>query len=176
MSDQAGPPDAIPEPREGNRGGIETGPRDVLRERENPDLLTPPSTDSGTMPNLRFSFADAHMRLETGGWTREVTQRELPIATTLSGVNMGLNAGNPSGVREMHWHPNADEWQYYLEGEARMTVFASSGVARTFGYRAGDVGYVPVVMGHYVENTGESPLRVLEIFRGDHFADVSLNQ
>jgi oxalate decarboxylase len=57
-----------------------------------------------------------------------------------------------------------------------MTVFAASGTARTFDYRAGDVGYVPFAMGHYVENTGEAPLRFLELFRSDRFADVSLNR
>jgi oxalate decarboxylase len=57
-----------------------------------------------------------------------------------------------------------------------MTVFASSGKARTFDYQAGDVGYVPFAMGHYVENTGDEPLRFLEMFRSDHYADVSLNQ
>jgi oxalate decarboxylase len=79
-------------------------------------------------------------------------------------------------MREMHWHPNGDEWQYYLAGSARMTVFASSGKARTFDYQAGDVGVIPYAMGHYVQNTGEETLRYLEIFRSDHFADVSLNQ
>ena len=29
----------------------------------------------------------------------------------------------PGGMREMHWHPNADEWQYYIKGNGRMTVF-----------------------------------------------------
>jgi oxalate decarboxylase len=57
-----------------------------------------------------------------------------------------------------------------------MTVFASSGLARTFDYRAGDVGYVPFAMGHYIENTGESTLTFLEMFRSDRFEDVSLNQ
>jgi oxalate decarboxylase len=57
-----------------------------------------------------------------------------------------------------------------------MTVFASAGKARTFDYRAGDIGYVPFAMGHYVENTGEEPLRFLELFRSDRFADVSLAQ
>ena len=57
-----------------------------------------------------------------------------------------------------------------------MTVFASGGKARTFDYQAGDVGYVPFAMGHYVENTGDETLRFLEMFRSDHFADVSLNQ
>jgi oxalate decarboxylase len=57
-----------------------------------------------------------------------------------------------------------------------MTVFAASGRARTFDYRAGDVGYVPIAMGHYIENTGDEPLRFLEIFRSPRFADISLNQ
>ena len=79
-------------------------------------------------------------------------------------------------MRELHWHPNNDEWQYYIEGQGRMTVFASSGKSRTFDYRAGDVGYVPFAMGHYIENTGDTTLRYLEMFKSDHFADVSLNQ
>jgi oxalate decarboxylase len=57
-----------------------------------------------------------------------------------------------------------------------MTVFASGGKARTFDYQAGDVGYAPFAMGHYVENTSDEPLRYLEIFRSSYFADVSLNQ
>jgi oxalate decarboxylase len=76
----------------------------------------------------------------------------------------------------MHWHPNNDEWMYFIEGRSRMTVFASRGTARTFNYQAGDVGYVPLAMGHYIQNTGEEPLRFLEMFRSDRFAEVSLNQ
>ncbi|WP_445928567.1 cupin domain-containing protein [Methylocystis sp. IM4] len=329
------------------------GPRNDALEAQNPDLLRSPSTDAGTVPNLKFSFSAAHNRVTKGGWAREITERELPIATTIAGVNMALNPagirelhwhkqaewgfmlagsaritavdpqgrnfvddvnvgdlwnfppgiphsiqglaegcefllafddGNfsenetflisdwfahtprgvlaknfgvpenafanipidiararwifqgkipgpltsdkvaspagpaplqysyrlqaqaplktaggqvrivdsrnfpaastiaaalveldPGGMRELHWHPNADEWQYYIGGRGRMTVFASSGKARTFDYRAGDVGYVPFAMGHYVENLGDEPLRFLEIFRSSYFADVSLN-
>ena len=57
-----------------------------------------------------------------------------------------------------------------------MTVFASNAKARTFDYQAGDVGYIPFAMGHYVENTGSETLRFLEVFRSSRFADVSLNQ
>jgi oxalate decarboxylase len=57
-----------------------------------------------------------------------------------------------------------------------MTVFGGNGTARTFNYRAGDVGYVPVAMGHYVQNTGTDTLWFLEIFRSDRFEDISLNQ
>jgi oxalate decarboxylase len=48
--------------------------------------------------------------------------------------------------------------------------------ARTFDYQGGDVGVVPFAMAHYVQNTGEENLCFLELFRSDHFADVSLNQ
>ena len=83
---------------------------------------------------------------------------------------------NPGGMRELHWHPNVDEWQYYISGQARMTVFASQNTARTFNFQAGDVGAVPFPMGHYIENIGTTTLRFLEIFRSDYFADVSLAQ
>jgi oxalate decarboxylase len=61
----------------------------------------------------------------------------------------------------------------YIEGQARMGVFAGSGQARTFDFMAGDVGYVPFAMGHYVENTGKTPLRFLEICKSSYYADVT---
>jgi oxalate decarboxylase len=337
----------------GNKGATIIGPRNPERERQNPNILRPPPTDHGSLPNLRFSFADAHMKIREGGWSREVTQRELPIATTMAGVNMRLKSGavrelhwhkqaewsfmlagkaritavdndghnfisdvgpgdlwyfpsgiphsiqglpddgcefllafpdgefsedstfaitdlfahndrgalaktlaieanaldhipkqelfifqstpppplveadavsdplgavpldmklklmeqppkqspagsvriadtrnfpistdvaaalvevNPGHMRELHWHPNADEWQYYISGKARMTVFAAEARARTFDYQAGDVGYVPMSMSHFIENTGSEPLRFLELFRSSRFMDVSLAQ
>jgi oxalate decarboxylase len=343
---------AVPQPQRPGDGGTDPGPRNLPRDLQNPDMLNPPSTDHGTVPNLRFSFADAHMRQEAGGWTRQVTVREFGVSKDMAGVNMRLNAGSirelhwhkaaewaymlygsaritaidahgqnfvddvgvgdlwyfpsgiphsiqglnpdgcefllvfddgefdedntfllsdwlkhtpngvlaknfgvpgssfahlpdpgeryifpasvpgslnadkipgaspvpqtfshrmlaqqpiktksgrvritdtsvfpasktisaalvevePGGMRELHWHPNANEWQYYIEGQARMGVFAASGTARTFDYQAGDVGYVPFAMGHYIENTGTTPLRFLEVFKSSYYADVSLDQ
>ncbi|WP_151700045.1 oxalate decarboxylase family bicupin [Psychrobacillus glaciei] len=341
----------VPQPiRNDGTGGYDTGPRDILRDFENPDLLVPPKTDAGLLPNLKFSFSDTSMKLNLGGWSREITVRELPVATTLAGVNMSLTPGGvrelhwhqqaewaymilgrarissidsegrnfiadvgpgdlwyfppglphsiqglehcefllvfddgtfsdlntlsisdwfahtpkdvlsanfgvpisvfdhipsgqvyiyqdnvpgplesqkvdspygnipqsfihqllaqkpiktpggsvrivdssnfpiskniaaalveiePGAMRELHWHPNNDEWQYYLSGQGRMTVFAGNGRARTFDYRAGDVGYVPFASGHYIQNTGDQTLWFLEMFKSDRFVDVSLNQ
>ena len=341
------------QPIRGDRGASIMGPRNMPLERENPDLLASPSTDAGTIPNLKFSYAAARTRLVTGGWAREVTVRELPVATELAGVNMRLKPGGirelhwhkeaewaymlagraritavdeqgrtfiddvgegdlwnfpsviphsiqgleegcefllvfdngsfsenetflitdlfkhtprdvlaknfgvpeaafanipidveheryifsgkvpgpmsadvvqsgagivpqtfshhmmaqepikaaggwvritdssnfpaattiaaalvniePGAMREVHWHAN-DEWQYYISGRGRMTVFASGEKARTFDYQAGDVGYVPFAMGHYVQNTGDETLVFLELFRSGRFADISLNQ
>jgi oxalate decarboxylase len=339
-------------PKRPGAGGTDPVPANALRDQQNPDLYAPPATDHGTLPNLRFSFSDAHMRLESGGWTRQVTVRELGVSKSIAGVNMRLNAGAvrelhwhkaaewaymlygtaritaidaqgrnfvddvgvgdiwyfpsgiphsiqglgadgcefllvfddgefdedntfllsdwfkhtpaevlgknfgvpatffghtpdpsqlyifpaplpgslasdkiagatavpqsfshrmlaqepiktksgtvritdssifpvsttiaaalvevaPGGMRELHWHPNADEWQYYIEGKARMGVFAASGQARTFDFQAGDVGYVPFAMGHYIENTGDTTLRFLEMFKSNYYADLSLDQ
>jgi oxalate decarboxylase len=342
----------VPQPiRNDGAGATDLGPRDIMRDLENPDMLVPPVTDAGLIPNLKFSFSDTHMQLNHGGWSREVTVRQLPIATTLAGVNMRLTPGGvrelhwhqqaewsymllgrarittvdleggnfiadigpgdlwyfppgiphsiqgleegcefllvfddghfsdlstlsisdwfahtpkdvlsanfgvpesafnnipskqlyifqdnvpgplesqkvqspygtipqsfkhqllaqtpiktpggsvrivdssnfpisktiaaalveiePGAMRELHWHPNNDEWQYYLTGQGRMTVFAGNGIARTFDYRAGDVGYVPFAFGHYIQNTGNQTLWFLEIFKSDRFVDISLNQ
>jgi hypothetical protein len=82
----------------------------------------------------------------------------------------------PGGMREIHWHPNADEMQYYISGQARMTVFAAAASAGTFDYQPGDVGFVPRNMGHYIENTGTTKLQFLELWKADKVADVSLRQ
>jgi oxalate decarboxylase len=108
-----------------------------------------------------------------GGQVRITDSQNFPAASTIAAALVELE---PGALRELHWHPNADEWQYYLSGQGRMTVFASGGKARTFDYQAGDVGYVPFAMGHYVENTGDQTLRFLEMFRSDRFSDVSLSQ
>jgi oxalate decarboxylase len=57
-----------------------------------------------------------------------------------------------------------------------MGVFVASGQARTFDFQSGDVGYVPFAMGHYVENTGATTLRFLEMFKSSYYADLSLDQ
>lgn len=341
----------VPQPiRSDGAGAIDAGPRNMMRDIQNPNILVPPVTDEGMIPNLRFSFSDAPMKLDHGGWSREITVRQLPISTAIAGVNMSLTAGGvrelhwhkqaewaymllgraritavdqdgrnfiadvgpgdlwyfpagiphsiqglehcefllvfddgnfsefstltisdwlahtpkdvlsanfgvpvnafnslpseqvyicqgnvpgsvasediqspygkvpmtfkhellnqppiqmpggsvrivdssnfpisktiaaalvqiePGAMRELHWHPNSDEWQYYLTGQGRMTVFIGNGTARTFDYRAGDVGYVPSNAGHYIQNTGTETLWFLEMFKSDRYADVSLNQ
>jgi oxalate decarboxylase len=117
----AGPDDSVPQPIRGGDGASVLGPRNVPLERENPSLLNSLRTDSGTVPNLKFSFATARNRVLTGGCAREVTPRELPVAAEIAGVNMCLKAG---GIRELHWHREA-EWAYMLAGRARITAIDS---------------------------------------------------
>jgi oxalate decarboxylase len=108
-----------------------------------------------------------------GGTVRIADSSVFPASKNIAAALVEIE---PGGVRELHWHPNTDEWQYYISGQARMGVFASSGQARTFDFQAGDVGYVPFAMGHYVENAGTTTLRFLEMFKSSYYADLSLNQ
>ncbi|KAL1859318.1 hypothetical protein Plec18170_002434 [Paecilomyces lecythidis] len=110
----------------------------------------------------------------TGGQVRITDSANFPISKTVAAAHATIN---PGCLRELHWHPNADEWSFFIRGRARVTVFAASGVSRTFNYVAGDVGIVPKSMAHYVENlSDEEPVEMLEIFRAPKFEDFSLEQ
>jgi oxalate decarboxylase len=107
----------------------------------------------------------------TGGTMRVVSEREFPISSTMTGALLVIK---PGGLRELHWHPNAAEWQYYLKGNGRMTVFGSHGRARTDDFAAGDVGYVPQGFGHYIENTGEIDLEVVLVLNNATYQSISI--
>jgi oxalate decarboxylase len=62
------------------------GARNAPLEAENPDTVWGAETDSGTVPPFKYSFSLARKRIENGGWTRQVTARELPISKTIAGV------------------------------------------------------------------------------------------
>jgi oxalate decarboxylase len=81
----------------------------------------------------------------------------------------------PGGLRDMHWHPNADEWSYWIKGAGRVTAFNTGPQAITANFHPGDVGYVKKSFGHYVENIGDTDLVYMEVFRADRFEEVSLS-
>lgn len=110
----------------------------------------------------------------SGGEVRITDSRNFPISTTVGAAHVLMN---PGCLREMHWHPTADEWAFFIRGRARITIFAASGTSRTFNYVAGDVGLVPKGMAHYVENLSQDePVEFLEIFRSAKFEDFSLEE
>ncbi|MGM9927908.1 MAG: oxalate decarboxylase family bicupin [Bacillus sp. (in: firmicutes)] len=159
----------VPQPiRESDgAGATDPGPRDILRDIENPDMLVPPITDAGTIPNLRFSFSDTRMTLDPGGWSRQITARELPIATTLAGVNMRLT---PGGVRELHWHKQL-EWSYMLWGKARITAIDSDGRNFIADVGPGDLWYFPPGVPHSIQGLEEG-CEFLLVFDSGDFSDL----
>ena len=156
----------VPEPsRAPGVGGSDPVPGDVAREAQNPDLLNPPATNSGTLPNLRFSFADAHVRQSSGGWTRQVTARELGVSKAIAGVNMRLNAG---GVRELHWHKQA-EWAYMLSGTARITAIDPQGRNFVDDVGVGDLWYFAGGIPHSIQGLGPDGCEFLLVFDDGDF-------
>ncbi len=125
--------------------------------------------------SIQYTFkmeAMAPTKRTSGGEVRVVDSHNFPAARNIAAA---LNIIKPGGLRELHWHPNASEWQFYLAGKARMTVFMPVGSARTVDFNANDVGFVPANAGHYFENTGDTDLVTLELFKASEFQDFSLN-
>jgi oxalate decarboxylase len=108
-----------------------------------------------------------------GGEVRIIDSSLFKVSTTMAAAIVTVR---PGGMRELHWHPNADEWQYYISGKGRMTVFATGARARTADFEAGDVGYVQQTLPHYIENTGDTDLRFLEMFKSGFYQDLSLSE
>src|SRR5258706_4330946 len=110
-----------------------------------------------------FAFRTMEMpptKRTKGGEVRIVDSTTFKASTN---VAMAMVTVHPGGLRELHWHPNADEWQYYIAGKGRMTVVATGNKARTMDFQAGDVGYVEKTLLHYIENTGDTDLIFLEM-------------
>jgi oxalate decarboxylase len=124
---------------------------------------------------IQYTFkmeAMAPTKKTPGGEVRIVDSRNFPVSKNIASALVTLK---PGALRELHWHPNASEWQFWIAGKGRMTIVMNEGRARTMDFNANDVGFVPRVAGHYVENTGNTDVVYLEMFKSDQFVDVSLN-
>ncbi len=124
---------------------------------------------------VAFDFAMSSMSptsKTSSGEVKIIDSRNFPVATTIAAAHVTVR---PGGLRELHWHQNADEWQYFVAGKGRMTVFFNGGKARTQDFNPGDIGYIPKTFGHYIENTGDTDLVFLEMFKSNRFQDLSLS-
>ena len=141
-------------------------PRPLEEEKRQVEAAT------GGVPNS-FAFFTNKMQPTKdtkGGDVKIIDAKNFPA----SNIAAAIVTLKPGGLRELHWHPNEDEWQYYVKGKGRMSVFAAGGRARTMDFEAGDVGYVDKSTPHFVENTGEEDLVFLEVFPTPHYEDISL--
>jgi len=127
---------------------------------------------TGAVPNS-FDFKASTMKPTkvTRGGEVKIVDRNLWPATNIAAAIVTLK---PGGLRELHWHPQEDEWQYYVKGKGRMTVFSGGGHARTMDFEEGDVGYIDKSAPHYIENTGDTDLVFLEVFPTPYYSDISL--
>ena len=112
------------------------------------------------------------VRQTRGGTVQVADSRNFNVSKTVAAALVTIK---PGGIRELHWHPNADEWAFFMKGKARMTVFDTGPKAQTADFRPGDIAVVKKGLGHYVQNTGTTDLVFLELFKADHYAEVSLS-
>ncbi|PSS30942.1 hypothetical protein PHLCEN_2v2511 [Hermanssonia centrifuga] len=134
------------------------------------DNATAVEDPAGQVPqSYAYSFSQIAPTPLSGGSIKIADSTKFPIATQVAVAEVVVE---PGAMRELHWHPTQDEWGYFLEGQGRMTLFASSGNARTYNYEAGDVSYIPATYGHYVENTGNTTLKFLEIWNTGKYLSV----
>ncbi len=135
-------------------------------------------TAAGTLDASAQNFAFRTMEMPPtkrtkGGEVRIVDSSKFNVSKT---VAMAMVTVRPGGLRELHWHPNADEWQYYISGQGRMTVVSTGNRGRTMDFQGGDVGYVEKTLLHYIENTGDTDLVFLEMFKSSYYQDMSLSE
>ncbi|EGN99484.1 hypothetical protein SERLA73DRAFT_160828 [Serpula lacrymans var. lacrymans S7.3] len=139
-----------------------------------PDEKQLPVSAGGTIPDsYTYPFSKTSFTPLSGGSFKILDSSTFPASKTIAAAEVIVE---PGAMRELHWHPTQDEWSFFLEGTGRMTIYAAQSNARTFDFKAGDIGYVPASNGHYIENTGNTTLRFLEVFRSDRYQDIGLQQ
>jgi oxalate decarboxylase len=131
--------------------------------------------EEGGLPPYPFTFSlgsSEPVRQTKGGEVRVADSNNFIVSKAIA---VGLVTIRPGGLREMHWHPNADEWAYWIKGKGQVTAFQTGPKAVTLDFNPGDIGYVKRNNGHYVKNVGDTELQYLEVFRSSYYADVSLS-
>jgi len=145
------------------------GPTDKLLDSANPDISVPPLTDSGGVATFKYPFSLSNRRTFEGGWSREVTVRELPVSKAMAGVNMRLTAG---GIRELHWH-TAAEWAIMLYGSARITAIDNDGRSFVRDTSEGDLWYFPTGIPHSIQGLGSDGAEFLLVFDDGDFSEYA---
>ncbi len=120
----------------------------------------------------KYSLAMQKPVVFPGGEERVVSSREFPIQTTLTAARLDLK---PGSLREMHWHPNADEWQFYVSGKARVGIFGAHGRSAVEEFGPGQIAFIQQGFGHYIETLGDEPLQVVILFNSPVYQEISLS-
>src|SRR5213078_2353628 len=152
-----------------DRSKSDPGPANPALDGQNPDSMWPPDTDSKSLvQNFKYPFSFANKRTYEGGWSREVTVRELPVSKTLAGVNMRLTAG---GVRELHWH-TAGEWAIMLYGTARITAIDADGKSFVADVKKDDLWYFPSGIPHSIQGLEPDGAEFMLVFDDGNFSEA----
>src|ERR1700726_80399 len=150
------------------RSATDPGPANSAMDAQNPDSAWPPGTDSKSLvQTFKYPFSFANKRIYEGGWSREVTVRELPVSKSMAGVNMRLTAG---GVRELHWHTSA-EWAIILYGTARITAIDAAGKSFVADIKKNDLWFFPSGIPHSIQGLNPDGCEFMLVFDDGDFSE-----
>ena len=77
-----------------------------------------------------FDIKSTKSQAICNGGSRTIANSDnFPILRGMAMYSLKLDRG---GIREPHWHPNAAELDYVINGRARMTIFSPGGNIDTF--------------------------------------------
>src|SRR3954447_15877340 len=151
-----------------DRSRTDPGPANSGLDGQNDDSIWPPGTDSKSLvQNFKYPFSFANKRTYEGGWSREVTVRELPVSKEMAGVNMRLTAG---GVRELHWHTSA-EWAIMLYGTARITAIDADGKSFVADVKKNDLWFFPSGIPHSIQGLNPDGCEFMLVFDDGDFSE-----
>jgi oxalate decarboxylase len=142
---------------------------------EVPPPTPPPAMNPSLQPSQlrhKFRFAGAPTVTFAGGTEQLASQTQFPISSTITGVLLTLK---PGGLRELHWHPNADEWQYYIKGRSEIGVFGANGKYRQDEFGPGDVAFINRGFGHYIRQIGNGETKILVAFNSPDYQEISIS-
>ncbi len=125
------------------------------------------------MSDHAYTVESSSARVERDGGVRvDVTADQLPLLDGMALATLRLEAG---AVREPHWHPNAAELSYCIEGSAKMTIIESGGHRVTMSVAAGDLAFVPAGLIHHIENAAATDTRFVVCFSNERYEDLNLS-
>ncbi|EPS99769.1 hypothetical protein FOMPIDRAFT_1123842 [Fomitopsis schrenkii] len=160
-----------PQPIRGQLGGTILAQQNIPLQEQNPDILAPPTTDHGLIPNVKWPFSLSPSRMYTGGYVRQQSIEQMPISKSLAGVDMRLE---PGAIRELHWH-KVSEWAYILNGYMQITSVDQDGRNFLGTLGPGDLWFFPPGIPHTLQatNVSEGGAEFLLIFDNGDFSDES---
>jgi oxalate decarboxylase family bicupin protein len=135
--------------------------------------ITGPAGELPLNDSYTYHFSQQEPYTVPGGSVKIIDTTTFPISRDIAAALVVIE---PGAMRELHWHLTSDEWNYFLQGSARITVYMAPASSRTFDYTAGDVGYIPASNSHYIENTGTEDVIFLEVLKQPVFTDISVAQ
>lgn len=145
-----------------------TQPRDIREQN-----TTAPGGSLTGNASYTYHWSRRQPYTVPGGSVKILDPASFPVAAMFSAA---LVTVAPGAMREMHWHTTSDEWDYFLQGSGRATIYVAPDAGRTFDFTAGDVGYISQADAHYIENTGTEDLVFLEVLQAPRFSDISVAQ